>query len=153
MMYTCFIIGNAVVNEGGSTVAQRVHNSSIDIAQHRAATVATDVLQRRSQTATPSAESLHLRCIPQCITIATNVTASANLRCRHCESVGAPCRQYKSSAHLSVFFQAVNKRVFKTASTHQQCRSCFAIIPKSVTPTDCNTRLRHPHEPPLESVR
>ena len=152
-MHTCNNSCFAVAKGSGSTIAHRVHYNSIVIAQHYATTSTTDVLQRRSQTATPSAESLHLRCIPQCITIATNVTASANLRCRHCESVGAPCRQYKSSAHLSVFFQAVNKRVFKTASTHQQCRSCIAIVPNSVTPTDSNPRYGQPHQLASASVR
>ena len=101
MMHTCSITYNAVAKGSGSIVAHRAHNSSIviahrahnsciDIAQHRAATDAAQVLQQRSHTATLGAETVHLRSIPQCITIATNVTASANLRCRHCESVGAP---------------------------------------------------------------
>ena len=94
MMHTCSITYNAVAKGSGSIVAHRahnssivivhrVHNSSIDIAQHRAATDATDVLQQCSHTATLGAEAVHLRYIPQRITIVTNVTATANLRCRH----------------------------------------------------------------------
>ena len=153
MMHTCSNIGNAVAKDGGSNVAHRVHNSSIDIAHHRATTVAAQVLQRCAHTATPGAESVHLRCIPQCITIATNVTASANLRCRHCESVVAHWRQAYEFTHISVFFQTVNKRVFQTALTHRQCRSCIAIVPNSVTPTDSNPRYGQPHQLASASVR